>query len=168
MHKLGFKGKGHRDDAKGWDGCGVSWDCAVRLHNVTPFQPARLRASGGVPAIGGEMTGIAEWIKSLIDADNLHAFYTCSRWLHLRAEVLAEDHGECQDCKAKGRYRKATTVHHENHVRRHPELALEKYYIDRDGIKRRNLISLCHDCHEIRHGRRQTGRKQPPLTKERW
>lgn len=76
------------------------------------------------------------------------------------------DKNECQDCKCNGKYSKATTVHHENYVKKHPELALEIWYIWR-GKQRRNLVSLCHDCHEKRHGYRKPENKAP-LTQERW
>lgn len=33
--------------------------------------------------------------------------------------------------------------------------------------KKRNLISLCHDCHEEVHGYRKKEEKKP-LTEERW
>ena len=76
------------------------------------------------------------------------------------------DHYECQDCKAEGRYTLATTVHHNQYVMHHPELALEIWY-EFGGRRYRNLISLCHDCHERRHGYRQKEATEP-LTEERW
>ena len=48
----------------------------------------------------------------------------------------------------------ATTVHHINYVKSHPELALEIMFVNEQGELERNLISLCHDCHEKRHGYR--------------
>lgn len=108
-----------------------------------------------------------EQIRQLIADDNLHAFYTSADWLKLRAKVLTADHFECQRCKARGKYTKATTVHHINYVRKHPDLALADTYTDRDGQQRRNLLSLCHDCHEEVHGYRQKKRKKP-ITEERW
>lgn len=106
-------------------------------------------------------------ISQLIALDNLHAFYTCAEWLRLRAAVLTMDHYECQRCKERGKYTRATTVHHVNHVRKHPELALAQTYCDCDGQTRRNLLSLCHNCHEEVHGYRRKQRKAP-LTEERW
>lgn len=109
---------------------------------------------------------VGRWVRSLIDSNNLHAFYTSSEWLHTRDEVLEEDKHECQDCKVRGFYTKATTVHHVQYLRKHPELALSKFY-EYAGKVYRNLISLCHDCHEKRHGYRQKEKKKP-LTEERW
>ena len=83
------------------------------------------------------------WIQSLIAKDDIHAFYICKAWLHLRAEVLKEQHHECQHCKEKGLFVPATTVHHIKTVRRFPWLALTKS----------NLLCLCDECHyEIHHG----------------
>lgn len=98
--------------------------------------------------------------------DGIHQFYTWSKWLRVRNQVLEMDKHECQDCKAHGRYTRATTVHHNWFVKKHPELALEIWYIFR-GKKCRNLISLCRECHEARHGYRHKN-KGAPLTEERW
>lgn len=110
---------------------------------------------------------VGNWIKSLISDDNLHEFYTSTVWLHLRAEVLEEDRHECQDCKTRGFYTRATTVHHDRYVKKYPHLALSKMYVDQQGKVRRQLISLCHNCHERRHQHRQK-EKPKPLTEERW
>ena len=83
------------------------------------------------------------WIPQLIARDDLHAFYISKAWLHLRAQVLQEQHHECQICKAKGLFVPATTVHHKRTVREAPWLALTKS----------NLLAVCDDCHyEIHHG----------------
>ena len=98
-----------------------------------------------------------------------HKFYAWGRWLAVRREVLQVDKYECQSCKTTyRRYRKADTVHHVNHFKARPDLALEMYYTDpATHQKRRNLISLCHDCHEEAHGYRKR-KIEPPLTEERW
>lgn len=105
------------------------------------------------------------FVKSCIRED-IHKFYTWGRWKRLRRQVLQMDKYECQMCRARGRYTKATTVHHVNYVKNHPELALEIYY-EWQGVQRRNLLSLCHDCHEEVHGHRKKERAAP-LTEERW
>lgn len=97
---------------------------------------------------------------------DMHRFYTWSKWLAVREDVLRADKYECQDCKAHGKYTRATTVHHINFVKRYPELALEKYYAAGEQ-EERNLVSLCHDCHEARHGYRKKHYTKP-LTEERW
>lgn len=105
------------------------------------------------------------YVKACVEK-NIHLFYVWSSWKHIRQKVLEMDHHECQRCKAKKIYTKATTVHHVNYVKRHPELALEIWY-EWNGVKKRNLISLCHDCHEAVHGYRKQEKKKP-LTEERW
>ena len=94
-------------------------------------------------------------------------FYENKLWRRLRKEVLRGDKYECLHCKAKGYYTRANTVHHVNYLKLHPELALEKFYKDDDGVVKRNLISLCHIHHEEIH---QWVRKELPipLTIERW
>lgn len=98
--------------------------------------------------------------------NDIHDFYNSPKWKKLREQVLKGDKYECQICKKKGKYTRATTVHHVNYVKRYPELALEQYYLWQ-GKQRRNLISLCHDCHEEVHGYRKPENKKP-LTEERW
>ena len=80
--------------------------------------------------------------------------------------MLGEDKHECQMCKARGAYTRADTVHHVRRLEEHPELALSKTYIDGAGIAQRQLISLCHNCHDRIH---EHGNKpREPLTPERW
>lgn len=110
-----------------------------------------------------------EFVKQCIRDDDIHKFYTSPKWRRLREEVLAMDHWECQDCKKRGLYKKATTVHHNQFVQKHPENALDIFYTFQ-GKQYRNLVSLCHDCHEERHGHRQGTKnaKKKYLTEERW
>lgn len=98
--------------------------------------------------------------------ENIHRFYTWSKWKTKREEVLRLDKYECQICKQRGKYKKATTVHHVNYVKKHPDKSLEIWYYFR-GEKKRNLISLCHECHEEVHEYRKKEKKKP-LTEERW
>jgi 5-methylcytosine-specific restriction endonuclease McrA len=107
-----------------------------------------------------------QWISKLITENRLEEFYNSKEWRHLRIEVLVEYKYECQMCKAKGFYTKATTVHHVQYVRKHPRYALSKVYIFQ-GVIYINLIPLCHACHEEVHGYRQKEKKEP-LTEERW
>lgn len=113
-----------------------------------------------------------EYVKWCIEHD-IHKFYIWGPWKARRLEVLKMDKGECVRCKAgEGRipgqrvFTKATTVHHVNYVKKHPALALEIWY-EFHGVKKRNLISLCHDCHEAVHGYRKP-QKPPEITEERW
>ena len=54
---------------------------------------------------------IRQW---LADSNDL-AFYVSYDWKKKRREVLAMDKYECQVCKARGRYNRATMVHHVKH-----------------------------------------------------
>lgn len=109
---------------------------------------------------------VGKWISQLIAEDRLEDFYNSKEWRHLRIEVLIEYKYECQICKAKGYYTRATTVHHVQYVRKHPRFALSKVYIFQ-GTVYVNLIPLCHKCHEEIHGYRQKEKKEA-LTQERW
>lgn len=53
-----------------------------------------------------------------------------------------------------------------NYVKKHPDMALEIWY-EWHGVRKRNLVSLCHDCHEAVHGYRKPEKKET-LTEERW
>ena len=108
-----------------------------------------------------------KWVSKLMAEDKLHSFYVSPAWRKLRKEVLAEHKKDgCIDCKAKGFYTKASHVHHNQFVRKHPRLALSKTYMFQ-GKEYINLVPLCHDCHEVRHGYRRKEMKEP-LTPERW
>ena len=102
-----------------------------------------------------DITKLVQWINSLIRHNNIKAFYNCGEWEHIRAEVLEEQHNECQICKAKGKYEEATTVHHIKYVRQHPELALTKS----------NLMCVCKECHYQIHHRIES---KPQLNEEKW
>lgn len=109
---------------------------------------------------------VERWIIALIQQGRLHDFYTSAKWEHLRKEILVERKYECQWCKRRGLYTKASTVHHIQHVRKHPRLALSKFY-KFGGKEYVNLIPLCRACHELAHGMRRKN-DEPPLTAERW
>ncbi len=94
-------------------------------------------------------------------------FYDWPEWTAARDSVLRMDLGECQLCKARGRYRKAALVHHVQHLKDRPDLALSAFDPD---TGRRQLVSLCRGCHEEQHPERmrRTAPKPEPLTEERW
>lgn len=95
---------------------------------------------------------------------NKRQFYKQKDWKHLRQKVLELDHYECQICKAKGKYTRADTVHHVNHIEDRPDLALSIYY---NG--ERNLLSVCKDCHNSLHPEKMKRfERKKPLTPERW
>ncbi len=108
---------------------------------------------------------VYSWVSRLISEDRLEEFYHSTYWRKLRKEILEEYKYECQRCKGKGLYTKATTVHHVQYVRKHPRFALSKVYIFQGKVYV-NLIPLCHNCHEEIHGHRNV--IKIPLTEERW
>ena len=122
-------------------------------------------------SLGENMTGrFLTWLKSLVAAGDVHPFYVTGEWRALSAEVLRIDRYECQLCKAKGRYRRAALVHHVNHVKHRPDLALDIYYVDSDSEQKRNLLSVCRWCHENEcHPERLCKTKVLQfMTEERW
>lgn len=102
-------------------------------------------------------------------------FLNSKKWKTKRLDILKRDHYECQDCIArlkdaavKGiqlrgedrKIRRAEQVHHIKELKEYPELAL-----DDD-----NLISLCVQCHNIRHDRHPMRfvKRKKRLTEEKW
>src|SRR5690554_2144845 len=95
-------------------------------------------------------------------------FYLSKEWRKLRKDVLKKYKNECQTCKAKGKYKKATHVHHEFHRDKYPEYELMEHVEMPDGTKKRNLVPVCKDCHEtVCHPERLRWNKKKPLTEER-
>lgn len=105
----------------------------------------------------------------LIQQGREHEFYLWPEWRNegygVRAKVLKLDHYECQECKKKGRYRRATIVHHIKHLKNRPDLALSIY-----NGEERQLESVCKQCHEDLHpeSQRQFKPAEKPVTEERW
>lgn len=98
-------------------------------------------------------------------------FHEWTKWRRLSKEVIAEQRGECQECKARGRYSRATLVHHDKAVKDYPELAMSKHWIDEQGVKHVQLIALCHTCHERieeKRGNRHRFAIRPSIAPERW
>ncbi len=114
-------------------------------------------------------------VSKIMTDKEVKQFYNGKKWKLKREDILKRDHYECQDCVARLRnaavneeqlhgddrkIRRATEVHHIKELREHPELSL-----DDD-----NLISLCTQCHNIRHGRyvKRFVKKKKRLTEEMW
>ena len=108
-------------------------------------------------------------IKELIRTGRVDKFYNDKFWRRLSKDVRREQNNECQLCKAKGIYTPSTITHHVNHLRKRPDLAYSRYYIDRDGKKKRQLIGVCDACHEAEHPDRHNNVAKPRFTNvERW
>ena len=106
-------------------------------------------------------------LRALLAKGQEIRFYWWPEWLETRATVLQLDRYECQLCKARGRYSKATIVHHVKHLRDRPDLALSLFDPD---TGERQLVSVCKACHEREHPEalRRVEPSAPPLTRERW
>lgn len=106
-------------------------------------------------------------LRELIAQGREWLFYSWPEWKSKRAEVMRLDRNECQHCKAKGRYKRGTIVHHVKHLRDRPDLALS---ITDPDTGERQLVLVCKDCHTEEHPEafRQNLPKAPPLTEERW
>lgn len=88
-----------------------------------------------------------------------------------RILALRRDHFECQDCRKRlaagvnltgyfAEMHAAEHVHHIAEVKDRPDLAFDLS----------NLISLCHVCHDIRHGRTPFlfNQRKKRITEEKW
>ena len=112
---------------------------------------------------------LAVYIKGLISAGKVEQFYLTEDWKELRQDVLDFFFNECQECLKKGIYTRADCVHHVNEVRKRPDLALSKHYIDGKGIKQHNLVPLCNQCHNNVHDKLgEWMRKDKFSNEERW
>lgn len=110
-----------------------------------------------------------QWIRELIAQGKEYKFYKTKQWLNLRQSILDKYHNECAECREKGKYSRARNVHHINELKHRPDLALNEYYIDSNtGEKKRNLIPLCIDCHNIAHERMCDIEHKKQLNEERW
>lgn len=109
---------------------------------------------------------LKQWIERLIQEGKLYQFYKSKAWIQKKTKVLDDYHNECAWCKEHGKIRKAETVHHVQFVKKHPELALDEYYTH-GGKTYRNLIPLCHDCHDRAHERMKY-KKKVQMNEERW
>lgn len=109
-----------------------------------------------------------EEVIELLKDNKAYKIYKSREFRELKAEVMKEFHNECARCKSKGKITRAQTVHHVQYVRKHPELTFSKYYTDKHGNRKRNLIPLCNDCHNAVHKRFGYEEKEKPLTEERW
>ena len=111
---------------------------------------------------------LVSFIRECERENKLYKFYKTKEWQQLRRRTLEKEHGECVRCRDRGIYSRAETVHHVNEVLKHPELALSEFFTDAQGNTHRNLIPLCHACHDEVHNRMGFSPAKVPLTPERW
>lgn len=110
-------------------------------------------------------------LQALLASGREAAFYDWPEWDRTRAQVLALDHWECVMCRQRGRFSPAVLVHHVQHLRDRPELALSIWADGPDGLRgQRQLVSLCKRCHEEQHPEALSSRgaARQPVTVERW
>ncbi len=122
---------------------------------------------------------LKKWIEELISKNELWRFYKSKVWIELKNEILKENHYECAICKKQGkiiRYdidkhgnkKLISTVHHNQFVRNHPELALSRTYWFK-GKEYINLIPVCKACHNKLHPEKiKKVNSQRFVNEERW
>lgn len=112
---------------------------------------------------------LSDNVKQRVSQGDTDLLYKTWEWQELREKILLRDHYECQRCDGHNglgkpikriKLTKANTVHHIQEVRDRPDLMMEES----------NLISLCHECHDIVHDRtvERFNKQKPRLTEERW
>lgn len=106
-------------------------------------------------------------IIQLIAQGLTYKFYNDRYWRRLSAEIISENNGECELCKAKGKYSKAVLTHHVRHLKKYPHLAYSRYYVDKNGKRQKQLIAVCRECHERLHPERHR-RRTTFTNQERW
>lgn len=112
---------------------------------------------------------LAKYIRQLIRDNKIEYFYYSEDWKELRAAVLEDFHYECQECIKKGTYTRADCVHHVNEVRKRPDLALSRYYVDCKGQRQIQLMPLCNTCHNLVHDKLGEWQRKDKYTNvERW
>lgn len=107
-----------------------------------------------------------EQIKQLINSGEIWKFYNDWYWRKLSAQIMKEQNYECQHCKARGKYTRAKLVHHVRHLKDCPELAYARW--QDEGRTKRQLVALCHNCHEAEHPDRFGKRAEHYSHEERW
>lgn len=120
------------------------------------------------------------YIEKLIEDDCLWKFYKSKEWIKLKTAILQENHYECAICKKQGKITRydidkdgnkklISTVHHNQYVRTHPELALSRTYTYK-GKTYINLIPVCKACHNKIHDRnnKQSKKSSGFVNEERW
>lgn len=92
-------------------------------------------------------------IITMIAEGEIAKFYNSRQWRSLSHDVIKDGKKECLYCKQKGEYSRAELTHHYNELKKRPDLAYSRTFVDTDGKVKQNLIPLCHECHERVHKR---------------
>lgn len=92
-------------------------------------------------------------LTEMIISDDTKRFYNSRGWRQLSHDVIAENHNECYKCKQAGKVVEAVLVHHVNELKKRPDLAYSRTYMDSNEKIQMQLMPLCYDCHEKIHQR---------------
>ena len=106
-------------------------------------------------------------IKNLILNGKLEKFYNDRYWRKLSKAIIKEHRYECEYCKKRGKVERAEVVHHVKHLKQFPALAYQRFYIDENGQRHKQLVPLCRACHEYEHNRTVKAYKRF-TNEERW
>lgn len=93
--------------------------------------------------------------KSMKALNVLKDFYNQKSWRAKRRYILARDGYQCAECLKYGRTSEAKVVHHiiplEEYALMFLEsrITFEKFY--GLSLEDKNLVSLCHTCHNKKH-----------------
>lgn len=87
-------------------------------------------------------------IRQLISTGQIHRFYDSPDWRRKRRATLKAQKYECQVCKSRGRYTRATIVHHVQRLRDRPDLALADMDPETGRVQ---LMAVCKQCHDDIH-----------------
>ena len=109
-----------------------------------------------------------EKIRELIRTGRVEEFYHENSWERLSKKIRKEQ-PECWFCKHRGRVGPPDLVHHRYELKKFPECAYSRYYVDALGVKHINLVSCCKPCHEEQHAREGVQPRREHFTNaERW
>lgn len=110
-----------------------------------------------------------EQISDLIKRKREDIFYNSHEWRKLSKKVIEDNHNECYLCSLRGQYSKAVMTHHVKHLKKYPELAYSRSYIDESGREQIQLMPLCYACHEAMHPKEwHKSKKERFVNDEKW
>ena len=92
-------------------------------------------------------------IVAMVAKNDTRPFYNEGEWRKLSKDIIRKGNGECYLCRQQGKVSTAVLTHHVNELKKRPDLAYSRTYVDEKGMVRPQLIPLCHDCHEAIHER---------------
>lgn len=92
-------------------------------------------------------------IKELIKTNRLDVFYNSRYWRNFSKKEIKAQNYECQLCKRRGKVSRAKILHHVKQLKKFPELAYSRFYVDSAGNTQRQLLAVCFSCHEAEHER---------------